>query len=314
VIAMAAAALHRVPFCYRLSFSYPEADMFRLVDLRGSLPFWRRWWFRLRGAVDGYLLYRVLLPRAAAVFVYSTAMRSDLERRGVNPQRISVIPNAFNFERLRQLQPMPDVDRAGNGQRLLLYVGTLVRVRRIEFLFDVLAAVRRRFPDTCLVLVGDAPRKDLQFLESEVAARGLSGHVQFAGFAETGRVYRWIRSADACLSPFRPAPILDVACPLKLLEYMALGRPVVASAHPEQSPVVRASGAGLVAAHEPEAFAAAVCRLLADPGTAAAMGRRGQRYVRRHRNAARLARRLERELLLLCRAQADAGPEAAAAA
>jgi glycosyltransferase involved in cell wall biosynthesis len=314
VILLAAAMLYGVPFCYRLSFSYPDADMFRLRDLRGSLSIWRRAWFRVRGAVDGYLLYRVILPRAAAVFVYSEAMRSDLERRGLDPRRISVVPNAFNFDRLREPGSAPEPDQA-RGERLLLYVGTLVRVRRPEFLFDVLAAVHRRFPDTRLVLLGDAPENDLRFLEAEVRARGLQEHVEFAGFAERKRVYQWIRRADVCLSPFRPAPILDVACPLKLLEYMALGRPVVASVHPDQSAVIEASGAGLVAAHEPEAFAEAVCRLLAEPGAAAAMGRRGQRWIWRHRNAARLARRVEKELLLLCRRpEPGAEPETAAAA
>jgi glycosyltransferase involved in cell wall biosynthesis len=70
---------------------------------------------------------------------------------------------------------------------------------------------------------------------------------------------------------------------------MALGRPVVANAHPEQSLVIHESGAGICVPWSAEGFATAIGSLLDDPQAAEAMGARGRTYVRAHRTYAVVA-------------------------
>ena len=60
---------------------------------------------------------------------------------------------------------------------------------------------------------------------------------------------------------------------------MALGRPVVANAHPEQSQIIAESGGGLCVEWSAEEFASAIMALLGDPEEAEAMGRAGRRFV-----------------------------------
>ena len=67
--------------------------------------------------------------------------------------------------------------------------------------------------------------------------------------------------------------------PTKLVEYMALGKAVVANDHPEQSEVIEQSGAGLLCGWDEEEFADAIVELLRDPERAAAMGRAGRAFV-----------------------------------
>jgi glycosyltransferase involved in cell wall biosynthesis len=72
--------------------------------------------------------------------------------------------------------------------------------------------------------------------------------------------------------------------PTKLVEYLALGRPVVASNHPDQIEIIESSGAGLCTELTAEAFATSATVLLRDRLAAEEMGRRGPLWVRTNRS------------------------------
>jgi glycosyltransferase involved in cell wall biosynthesis len=116
-----------------------------------------------------------------------------------------------------------------------------------------------------------------------------------------------LRSA-VCVSPFYPTPILQSTSPTKLVEYMALGRPVVANTHPEQSAVLEESRAGLCVEWSPEAFAAAFVALFAEPAAADEMGRRGREYVRSRRTYSAIAEKVAQDYarILARRSKPDA--------
>jgi glycosyltransferase involved in cell wall biosynthesis len=78
--------------------------------------------------------------------------------------------------------------------------------------------------------------------------------------------------------------VLNAGSPTKLIEYMALGKAVVANDQPEQRQVIAESQAGLCVPWDETAFAAAAVRLLRDPALCAEMGLRGRRYVERVRD------------------------------
>ena len=103
--------------------------------------------------------------------------------------------------------------------------------------------------------------------------------------------------ADVCASPFHPTPVLRSTSPTKLVEYMALGKAVVANDHPEQRRVIDDSGAGLCVPYEEQAFAAAIVTLLKNPEIARAMGERGRRYAMENRSYTVIADAVEKRLL-----------------
>ena len=74
---------------------------------------------------------------------------------------------------------------------------------------------------------------------------GIADRVVFTGALPRDEAFAYVRAADVCLSPIYPSPMLDVASPTKLVEYMALAKPVIANEHPEQTQVLDASGGGL---------------------------------------------------------------------
>ena len=109
----------------------------------------------------------------------------------------------------------------------------------------------------------------------------------------------YVRDANVCVSPIYPSPMFNAASPTKLIEYMAMGKPVVANEHPEQSMVIEQSGAGYCVAWDEDAFAEAIVRLLNAPELATEMGERGRRYVAEHRAYDKLTDLVEKQLLAL---------------
>jgi glycosyltransferase involved in cell wall biosynthesis len=184
------------------------------------------------------------------------------------------------------------------GERCFLYLGTLMKVRRLDFLIRVLAKVREEIPDAKLYLVGRGEDPtDEELLVQEARRLGVIDSVVFVGHRPQAEAWRYVYEADVCVSPFYPIPILNSTSPTKLVEYMAAGKAVVANDHPEQRLVIEESGAGYCVPWEETAFARAIVQVLASPEQAKAMGEKGRAYVVQHRTYNVIADSVERELM-----------------
>jgi len=128
--------------------------------------------------------------------------------------------------------------------------------------------VARRFADVRVMLYGEGP--DEAQLRSEARRLGVSRLVVFAGVID--EVAPCIASSAALV-----LPSLWEGFPNAVLEAMACARPVVATRLPGMEELVQDGRTGLlVPPGDADALAAALIRILADPGEAAAMGRRGR--------------------------------------
>jgi len=278
-----AARLRKIPFCFWLAYPHAEASIYgaRHRIVRYPVLYW------IRGLYQYFLLYKILLPAADHVFVQSEQMRRDIENKGIPRSKMTPVPGSLVLARVpyrAEMDPGPD-------GKTILYVGTLIRERKLDFLIRVLARLDKRHDNAKLVLLGAGENpEDEALLRSEIATCEIdASRVVFAGRVSRDEVWRHIEKAAICLSPYKPSFILNSTSPTKLIEYMAMARPVVANEHPEQSPVLRDSGAGLDVPWEEGAFAAAIGGLLDDPAKCRQMGLKGRDWVERHRSAAVLA-------------------------
>jgi glycosyltransferase involved in cell wall biosynthesis len=294
VMALLASRLSRTRFIYWLSYPFPEHYLLRAADGTARYPLL----YKLRGAAFKWLLYRWLLPKADHVFVQSEQMRLDVAAQGIRLDKMTAVPMGVRIE----LCAAPDLSQR---RRLLpsavpcvLYLGTLNRVRRLDFLIRAFARVVAVKPQALLYIVGQGDHpEDRTFLENEAARWSIGSSVVFVGQLPQPEALVYVQESDVCTSPFYPTPILQSASPTKLVEYLAAGKPVVANDHPEQRRVIEDSGAGICTPYDEGAFAAAILSLLEDPARCRAMGERGRRYVIEHRSYGAIADLVERRLL-----------------
>jgi glycosyltransferase involved in cell wall biosynthesis len=274
LLAILAAKLYRVPVFYWLAYPHGEASLYAARNGVARYNFL----YSLRGALQRFLLYNVIMPACEHVFVQSEQMRIDVAHEGIPPEKMTAVPSSIKLEDIdAAAATAPDVPTGG---KTIVYLGTLLRERQLDVLVRALATVLKAVPDARLVFVGRGEMpEDEQLLRREAERLHVAHAMTITGWLPMPVAWQHVRASAVCVSPYLPVPILKSTSPTKLVEYMALGKAVVANDHPEQSEVIEQSGAGLSCGWDEDEFASAIIELLEDPERAAEMGRAGRTYV-----------------------------------
>jgi glycosyltransferase involved in cell wall biosynthesis len=270
VLALLATRLRGGKFTYWASYPFAESRVIDAREGRARIPALSL----IGGKLSAWLQYKIILPHADHIFVQSRQMLEDFRKEQVAEQSMTPVPMGIGEHLLNH--PPCEVT-----PYTILYLGTLNSVRRLDTLVEALAIVRQQFPESRLVFVGEGEfPEDRQCLEQAISKFGLADAVEITGWLPAAEAHDRVCRAAVCVSPYYPIPILLSTSPTKLIEYMALQRPVVANRHPEQSEIIAESGAGICVDWSAEQFAEAISTLFADPIAAEAMGQRGRAYVR----------------------------------
>jgi glycosyltransferase involved in cell wall biosynthesis len=284
-----------IPFFYWMSYPMYESKIERVRTRGLSMGLTRYVGVAAMGYVGKWLLYRRVLRASDHVFVQSDKMVQDVARQGIPTAKMSAVLMGADLEEMSVSRVEPARDERLTGRRVILYLGTLVRIRRIDFLFDVLVRVKQQVSNVVLVLAGDSVEpSDLEWLHQRAKEAGVANDVVWTGWLPIEEGWRFVRASEVALSPFRPSFELDSCSPTKAIEYLALGVPAVGNDQPDQARVIRDSGAGHCVPYSVEAFADAILHLLEHPDLARQMGARGPAYVAAHRSYEIIARDLAR--------------------
>ena len=282
-----AARAHRVPFVFNIQDVFPDVAI-ELGAITSPKVI----------AVASWLERETYL-RADAVTVLSDDLRDNVTakiqgRRGTagDPAKVRVIPNFIDTDWIRPAPHENDYRREHGltGKTVVMYAGNVGFSQSLDL---VLAAATQLAHDPDLVFVingGGAARPGL-----ERAAAGLD-NVRFIDMAPKARLPEVAAAADIHVVPLK-AGLARSSVPSKLYTILAAARPVVASVDPgtEVARTLETAGAGLtVPPDDPEAFAKAVARLVADPVEARSMGAAGRRFVEQWASPAAVAEAYER--------------------
>ncbi|MEU1047695.1 glycosyltransferase family 4 protein [Streptomyces sp. NPDC005897] len=230
------------------------------------------------------LLYRAvcalerLTYRAADIVLATNESYKDvaIRRGGRRPDDVFVVRSAPATDRFRPVPAEPDLKRG--KPHLLCYLGVMGPQDGVDYALRALAKLRDEVgrTDWHAVFVGSGDAFDAMVELSR--SLGLGEQVQFTGRIPDADLVRYLSTADVCLSPDPRNPLNDVSTMNKVLEYMAMGRPMVSFDLREAR--VSAGDAALYAPANDEAeFARLVARLLDDPDERARMGKIGQERV-----------------------------------
>ncbi len=244
--------------------------------------------------VADFLFYRLALPLSSHIIVQSKRMRERVGFRGIPMEKMTPVPMGVTTERYNADSIRAIEDPRLAGRKSMAYLCADVVSILTNLTMDALAELVAEGHDAVLVLIGavsDLERKDL---EARMEKLGVSDRVIFTGRLPLAEALGWVKRVDVCLSPFMMDSAQQVATPTKLVEYLAMGRPVVGTVHYDQNEVIHGSGAGFVTAYTGKAIAEGVARLFTDPQKAEAMGARGPAWVRANRDYRHLADTVER--------------------
>jgi glycosyltransferase involved in cell wall biosynthesis len=204
--------------------------------------------------------------------------RIAIERGGMAPERVTVVRSGPSLERMRIRPPEARLKRG--RPHLVGYVGVMGRQEGIDHL---LRAVRH--------LVFDMGRTDIHFglvgggtsldaMRSLAAELGVADFVTFTGRVADDEMLAMLNTADVCVNPDVANEMNDKSTMNKIMEYMALAKPIVQYDLAEGR--FSAQAASLYAKqNDPADMAAKIAALIDDPARRAEMGAYGRRRVER---------------------------------
>ncbi|MPY82679.1 MAG: glycosyltransferase [Actinophytocola sp.] len=219
------------------------------------------------------LLERLTYRTADVVIATNESYRrTAIERGGKAPEDVVVVRSAPAVERFRRLPPEPALKRG--APHLLCYLGVMGPQDGVDYALRALAKLR----DDCgradwhAVFVGAGDTFDAMVrLAGEL---GLAERVEFTGRIPDADLLRYLSTADVCLAPDPRNPLNDVSTMNKIMEYMAMARPIVSFDLTEAR--VSAGEAAVYAAPNDELdFAKQIAGLLDDPEARRRMGEIG---------------------------------------
>lgn len=209
------------------------------------------------------------LRLADAIICPASVTAAYIASLGVAPDKITVIPNGIDSSRFQPVPAAPPADLP-----TILYIGTLADWQGLPTLIAAMPHILARRP-VRLRLVGRGRKRQRKQLEKQLRKAGLNDHISIEPAVPHNQVPALIAQADVCVAPlgYNDRNVTQGCCPLKVLEYMASGRPIVAS----NLPVVRelvcpGSEALLFNPDDPEDLAKQILTILDDPGLAAQLG------------------------------------------
>jgi glycosyltransferase involved in cell wall biosynthesis len=207
------------------------------------------------------------LRRADGVVTISRGLAEDVEAFGVPRERLLVAPDGVDVEAFAN--PAADVipPALPAGEVAIGYTGQLLKWKGVH----VLAEASKRLPGNATVYFLGGTREQVAAFEAFCRERSL-GRVKVLGFAEPRVIPGWLSRFDVVVLPNSARERISAkhTSPLKLFEYMASGKPIVASDLPSIREVL-ADGvnAALVTPDDAQALADGIRRVLGDRALAA---------------------------------------------
>lgn len=216
--------------------------------------------------------------RAADVVIATNESYRDvaIARGGKRREQVFVVRSAPTVERFRQVPPDESIKKG--KPHLLCYLGVMGPQDGVDYALRALAKLRDEQGRTdwhaAFVGAGDT----FEAMRALATELGLADSVTFTGRIPDDDLLRYLSTSDVCLSPDPLNPLNDVSTMNKIMEYMAMARPIVSFDLKEAR--VSAGDAALYApANDESAFATLIAKLLDDPDERATLGALGRERV-----------------------------------
>jgi PEP-CTERM/exosortase A-associated glycosyltransferase len=255
--------------------------------------FWEDAAVNLGTSSEGGMRYRLtralethVLKRADAVTCICQGLRQDIIARGVPAQRITTIPNAVDLEQfplltgksaeILQLHGLDD-------QPVIGFIGSFYEYEGLDILIQAVDQLSAALPNLRVFLVGGGPQE--AFLKQLACDLGVNDRIIFTGRVPHQQVASYYSVLDALVYPRKSMRLTELVTPLKPMEAMAQGKPVLASdvgGHKEL--ITHGENGYLFAANNPAALANAIESMFRNTASYESLVARGREFVEQERN------------------------------
>lgn len=239
-----------------------------------------------------------------AAFVITPEIRDKISRAlpRLDRRKLYILPSGANTDLYHPLDKSQCRSKLNlePSKKYVGFMGTLLDHQGVDVLIDAALSVLQSTPNAFFVIIGEGPMKDKW--RRRVDDLSIQKDFLFTGQIDYEETPMWINAMDVCTAPFLIKA--GFRSPVKIFDYMACGRPVVASRIPGTTDIFMGSDAiRLIEPENNDALAAAIVDILADDEKANAMGTKGRRLVETHYDRKVLAKKIQDEAYILLKAK-----------
>lgn len=221
---------------------------------------------------------------ANKILAITDYLRKDLEKKGVDTNKIHIVPNGvdldlFNPERYNK-NSIEKLRQSFNANKIIVFAGAL---QDLNIIINSAKKVIENVKDVKYVIIGDhrSPARSKTVWENKVKEKGLENSFLFLGRKPREEIPQYLLSSDVCIDSFPNEPYYAAAHPIKLLEYGACEKPVVATKVSETEKIIKHGVYGFLADPDnPSEFADHLITLLNSKELREKFGKEFSKYIR----------------------------------
>jgi glycosyltransferase involved in cell wall biosynthesis len=215
--------------------------------------------------------------RSDSIIAVTSGIKQHLVKFQIDESKINVIENGANTDLFKPIDKSIARDKVSLDQKYkyVCFVGNLAPWQGVEFLIKASPLILKEYTDIRFLIVGDGIMKKewMQIAED----LGISDKFIFTGSVPYEMTHVYINASDVCVVPKKP--LKSGYSPLKLYEYMACGRPIIAT-RTDGFELLEEMNAGiLINPENPVDFANSILTLLDNPELMTNMGSNGRKYI-----------------------------------
>jgi len=159
------------------------------------------------------------LQNASHILLVNNETRKTVtEYYNISDERISIVPNGVNLTLFQQ--------KRSNNSRSILFSGAMYHHRGIDELLETVPTIIKNIPDAKIILLGQGP--EMEKLKQIVKEKEISKNVIFRGWIDRNQIPNELANAAVGIGPLKLTTVTKNALPIKVLEYMAAGLPIIA--------------------------------------------------------------------------------------
>jgi glycogen synthase len=237
------------------------------------------------------MLETLACRRMDAVVTICEGLKSQLLDRKIAKNKIFVLPNGVDPEKFR-----PGADALKVRAQLKLgtdpvigFIGSLYRYEGLPLLIEAMSVLRKKVPNLRCLIVGEGFGAEEKELRNQASRLGVTDSIIFTGKVPHESILEYYAAIDILVYPRIKSRLLDLVTPLKILEALALSKPVIGSDVGGIQEILKDQVNGrLFHADDKEDLVATLMELIGNRNEQARLGENGRAYVLANRDWAQL--------------------------
>jgi len=252
-----------------------------------------------------YSLEKIVYKNVDKVLTLTPKLSDYVVKMGADKNNVEFLLTGVDTKKFYPMVDSTELRKKigiSENDKVIIFMGTLFDFSRMDQYIEQFPNILKEIPEAKLLIVGGGYL--LEKLRKLVVDRGLQGKVILTGFQPYDMMPQYINIADVCINPFQINGITKDVLPIKVLQYLGCGKPVIATPLPGLVSVIPGENCGIIYSTDIPEMVRTTTDLLKSRDKLITSGQNGSIYIKKYHDLDEIVIRLEETIYELVREKA----------